>query len=103
MIDFIRATLVASIIIGQTQVLAQSDNADAATAGDDGVCLVTTKTPGSFAEADVVGTSWLPRQMAEDQASADPSTKKVFDYAGDPLVTSGRYTSAEALCTTHFK
>lgn len=84
--------------------LAQSDNANADAPGQDRTCLVTTKTPGSFNDADVAETKWLPRKAAEQQASKSPDTMKVFDYDSDPLVGDGKqYDTAEDLCNNHFK
>jgi hypothetical protein len=70
--------------------------------GQDRACLVTTGTPGSFNDADVVETKWLPRRAAEAQASRDPDRMRVFDYSDNALVTGGTYASAEELCKTHF-
>ena len=66
--------------------MAQSDNnANPDAPGQDRVCLVTTDNPGSFNDADVASTKWLPRKAAEQQASKNPDTMKVFDYDNDPL------------------
>lgn len=82
---------------------AQAQNSASSNApGQDRVCLVTTGNPGSFNDADVTETKWLPRKAAEAQASKDPNTMKVFDYSSDPLVTGGQYASAEELCKKHF-
>lgn len=81
---------------------AQSDNANPNAPGQDRVCLVTTSNPGSFNDADVADTKWLPRKAAQKQASKDPNKRRVFDYSNDPLVTGGTYASAEELCKTHF-
>ncbi len=78
------------------------NNANKDAPGQDRTCLVTTGTPGSFNDADVTETKWLPRKAAESQASKNADTKKVFDYTTDPLVTGGQYASAEELCNTHF-
>jgi hypothetical protein len=84
---------------------AQSDNnANANAPGQDRTCLVTTKNPGSFNDADVSSTKWLPRKAAEQQASKSPDTMKVFNYGSDPLVGDGKqYATAEDLCNNHFK
>ncbi|CAN7144689.1 hypothetical protein ASC89_22585 [Devosia sp. Root413D1] len=82
--------------------VAQDNNANPGAPGQDRVCLVTTGTPNSFNDVDVTGTKWLPRKAAEAQAKKDPSRERVFDYTSDPLVTGGRYASAEELCNTHF-
>lgn len=81
---------------------AQSNNANPAAPGQDRVCLVTTGTPDSWNDADVISTKWLPRKAAESQAAKDPKTLRVFDYTADPLVTNGTYASAEDLCNQHF-
>ena len=93
----------AVVSLGATGALGASNNANANAPGQDRVCLVTTGTPNSFNDSDVVATKWLPRKAAEAQASKDPATMKVFDYTTDPLVTSGQYKSAEDLCNNHFK
>ena len=79
---------------------AQGNSANAP--GQDRTCLVTTGTPGSFNDADIVDSKWLPRKAAEAQASKSPNTMKTFDYAEDGLVTDGTYASAEELCNNHF-
>lgn len=94
--------LVAIIALGTLPALAESTNANPAAPGQDRVCLVTTGTPDSFNDVDVVSTKWLPRKAADAQAAKDPSTMKVFDYTSDPLVTGGQYKSAEELCNTRF-
>jgi hypothetical protein len=100
--SLISAALALSLL-GSTAALAQSgNNANPDAPGQDRTCLVTTGTPDSWNDSDVVGTQWLPRKAAEAQAAADPSTMRVFDYADDPLVEDGTYASAEALCNTHF-
>lgn len=81
---------------------AQDNKANPAAPGQDRTCLVTTGTPGSFNDADVTGTKWLPRKAAEAQAAKDPENVRVFDYSSDPLVTNGTYASAEELCNKHF-
>ena len=70
--------------------------------GQDRTCLVTTKNANSWKDTDVANTKWLPRKAAEAQASKDPSTMRIFEYGDDPLVTSGKYASAEELCEKHF-
>lgn len=92
------AIIAAMIIGGGSAAIAQNEAAP----GQDRVCLVTTGTPGSFNDADVTETKWLPRKAAEAQASKDPDTLRVFDYTSDPLVTGGEYASAEELCNEHF-
>jgi len=94
--------LAAIIALGAMPAIAESSNANANAPGQDRVCLVTTGTPNSFNDVDVVGTKWLPRKAAEAQAKKDPSKERVFDYSNDPLVTGGTYASAEELCNTHF-
>lgn len=94
--------LAAIIALGAMPAIAESNNANANAPGQDRVCLVTTGTPNSFNDVDVVGTKWLPRKAAEAQAKKDPSKERVFDYSNDPLVTGGKYASAEELCNTHF-
>lgn len=97
--QFIHGVIAATFVAASATVaLAQSSTAP----GQDRVCLVTSKTPNSFNDADVSGTKWLPRKAAEAQASKDPSTLRVFDYSKDPLVTGGTYASAEDLCNKHF-
>ena len=92
------AVAIAALSVNVPLAFAQSSTAP----GQDRVCLVTSKTPNSFNDADVSGTKWLPRKAAEAQASKDPSTLRVFDYSNDPLVTGGTYASAEELCNKHF-
>lgn len=90
-------------LLGTGAVAAQSNNhANPATPGQDRTCLVTSGTPGSFNDSDVVDAKWLPRRAAEAQAAQNPTTRRVFDFDDDPLVTGGTYTSAEDLCNTHF-
>ena len=91
---------VAALIVSSNVAMAASNKANAP--GQDRVCLVTTKNPGSFNDTDVSRTKWLPRKAAEKQASKRPDTMRVFDYSNDPLVTGGTYASAEELCKTHF-
>ncbi|MDB5539985.1 MAG: hypothetical protein JWQ89_1712 [Devosia sp.] len=95
-------TLAVGLALGSTPVLAQNNNANPAAPGQDRTCLVTTGTPNSWNDVDVVGTKWLPRKAAEAQAKKDPTTMRTFDYADDPLVTGGTYASAEELCNKHF-
>lgn len=95
-------TLAATCLVGfAAPVMAQGNNANAP--GQDRTCLVTTGTPGSFNDTDVVDSKWLPRKAADEQASKSPDTMKTFDYAQDALVTGGTYASAEELCNNHFK
>ena len=96
----ITAATLAAIVVGGTSALAESKKASAA--GQDRTCLVTTKNAGSFNDADVASTKWLPRKAAEAQASKDPDKMRVFDYEQDPLVLNKTYASAEDLCHTHF-
>jgi hypothetical protein len=97
------AALTAAMIISTGNVaMAASNKANPDAPGQDRVCLVTTKNPGSFNDVDVADTKWLPRKAAEKQASKHSRTMRVFDYTNDPLVTGGTYASAEQLCKTHF-
>ena len=97
------ATLLAALVAGSANVAtAESTKANSAAPGQDRTCLVTTNNPGSFNDADVASTKWLPRKAAEAQASKDPNKTKVFDYDNDPLVQDKTYASAEELCNTHF-
>ena len=89
-------------LIAAAPVAAQSNKANPAAPGQDRVCLVTTGTPNSWNDVDVVDTKWLPRKAAEAQASKDPSKLRVFDYSTDPLVVDGTFDSAEELCNEHF-
>ncbi|RYG83216.1 MAG: hypothetical protein EON59_13940 [Alphaproteobacteria bacterium] len=93
------AVAVSLLGAGTAGASAQGNSANAP--GQDRVCLVQSSN-GSFNDADVAGTKWLPRKAAEAQASKDPTNLKVFDYTNDPLVTNGTYASAEVLCNTHF-
>ena len=93
---------VVGVLLAAAPVVAQDNNANPAAPGQDRVCLVTTGTPNSWNDTDVVSTKWLPRKAAEAQASKDPSTLKVFDYSTDDLVVNGTYDSAEELCNEHF-
>lgn len=92
--------VIASMLVAPAY--AESTKANASAPGQDRVCLVTTGTPNSWNDVDVVSTKWLPRKAAEAQAAKDPATLKVFDYSTDQLVTNGTYASAEELCNTHF-
>ena len=85
-----------------TPVLAQDNKANPAAPGQDRTCLVTTGVPNSWNDVDIVGAKWLPRKAADAQAKKDPTTMKTFEYANDPLVTSGQFKSAEELCNKHF-
>jgi len=98
------ATLAAACFMGLAgQAVAQGNNANANAPGQDRTCLVTTGTPGSFNDADITDSKWLPRKAAEAQAAKDPQTMRVFDYANDPLVGEGKqYATAEELCNNHF-
>ena len=90
----------AAFLASGTASIAASKKADAP--GQDRTCLVTTKNANSWNDTDVASTKWLPRKAAEAQASKDPTTSRVFDYDNDPLVTGGKYASAEELCEKHF-
>ena len=83
-----------------TASLAASNKTNAP--GQDRTCLVTTKNANSWNDTDVANAKWLPRKAAEAQASKDPSTMRTFEYGNDPLVTTGKYASAEELCEKHF-
>jgi hypothetical protein len=101
--NLIGAALAAAMVTGfGGGALGESTKANPNAPGQNRVCLVTTKNPGSFNDVDVSDTKWLPRKAAEQQASKNPSTLRVFDYTNDPLVKNGTYASAEALCKTHF-
>jgi hypothetical protein len=100
--SIVSVTLVAACFLGlAAPSLAQGKSTSAP--GQDGTCLVTTGTPGSFNDADVVDAKWLPRKAAEAQASKDPQSMRTFEYSKDALVTGGTYASAEELCNNHFK
>lgn len=102
--NLLAAAATAAIIATGSFATAQDNNANANAPGQDRTCLVTTKNPGSFNDADVASTKWLPRKAAEQQASKSPDTMKVFDYDSDPLVGDGKqYATAEDLCNNHFK
>lgn len=96
--------IAAACLIGMTgATMAQGNNANPAAPGQDRACLVTTGTPGSFADTDIVSSKWLPRKAAEAQAAKDPNTMMVDDYADDPLVGEGKdYATGEELCNKHF-
>ena len=80
-----------------------SNNANPNAPGQDRACLVTTGTPGSFNDTDIVDSKWLPRKAADEQAAKDPTTMMVDDYADDPLVGEGKdYATGEELCNKHF-
>jgi len=99
---FVKSAVLATMVMAAGGIAeAASKKADAP--GQDRTCLVTTKAAGSFNDAEIVSTKWLPRKAAEAQASKDPDMSRVFDYEQDPLVTNGTYASAEDLCNTHFK
>ncbi len=98
----ILSTLVAIAVLSAAPVMAQDNNANPAAPGQDRTCLVTTGVPNSWNDVDIVSAKWLPRKAAEVQAKTDPTTMKTFEYASDPLVTGGTYTSAEELCNKHF-
>ena len=97
----INAAILAAMVVGSGS-LAMAESKKASAPGQDRTCLVTTKTAGSFNDADVASAKWLPRKAAEKQASKDPSTMRVFDYDQDRLVTNKTYASAEELCNKHF-
>ena len=82
--------------------LAQGSAESTASMAPQAVCLVTTRLPGSFREADIERAEWLPLEAAEARAQENPSLVKWFDYRQDPLVTEGTYGSAEELCEAHF-
>jgi hypothetical protein len=95
--------IVATLMLAAGPALAQQDNnANANAPGQDRTCLVTTGTPNSWNDTDVVGTKWLPRKAAEAQAKKDPTTMRTFEYENDPLVLNHTYASAEELCNKHF-
>jgi len=100
--SIVSITVAAACIVGFAGTAAAQGNS-ANAPGQDRTCLVTTGTPGSFGDTDIVDSKWLPRTAAEAQASKSPDTMKTFDYAGDGLVTGGTYASAEELCNNHFK
>jgi hypothetical protein len=97
-------SIAAACFLGLTGAsLAQSNNANANAPGQDRACLVTTGTPGSFNDTDIVSSKWLPRKAAEAQAANDPNTMIVDDYADDPSVGEGKdYATGEELCNKHF-
>ena len=90
----------AALFTSGSVAIAASKKADAP--GQDRTCLVTTKNANSWNDTDVANAKWLPRKAAEAQASKDPSTMRTFEYGNDPLVTTGKYASAEELCEKHF-
>jgi hypothetical protein len=94
---------VITAIAGATAGSALAESKKASASGQDRTCLVTTKTAGSFNDADVATAKWLPRKAAEAQASKEPDMMRVFDYDQDPLVVNKTYASAEELCNNHFK
>lgn len=98
------AALAASFFLGLVgQSMAQGNNANPKAHGQDRACLVTTGTPGSFNDVDIVDSKWLPRKAAEAQSAKDPKTMIVKDYADDPLVGEGKdYATGEELCNEHF-
>jgi hypothetical protein len=98
---FVKSAMLATMVLAAGS-MAQAASKKVDAPGQDRTCLVTTKTAGSFNDADVVSTKWLPRKAAEAQASKDPTMVRIFDYDQDPLVTNGTYASAEDLCNTHF-
>jgi hypothetical protein len=91
-----------AVLVAAAPVVAQDNKANPAAPGQDRVCLVTTGTPNSWDDDDIVDTKWLPRKAGEAQAEKDPSTMQVFDYSTDPLVVDGTFDSAEELCNEHF-
>ena len=98
---FIKVAMLSAMIVASgSSAIAESKKVNAP--GQDRTCLVTSKNPGSFNDADVATTKWLPRKAAEAQAGKDPSTMRLFDYDQDPLVTNHTYASAEDLCNNHF-
>jgi hypothetical protein len=98
----IASTMFSLAIVAMSPAVLAQNNASSNAPGQDRVCLVTTGNPGSFNDADVTETKWLPRKAADAQASKSPDTMKVFDYTNDPLVSGGQYASAEELCNNHF-
>lgn len=98
------AALAATCLLGLAgQSAAQGNKANPNAPGQDRACLVTTGTPGSFNDVDIVDAKWLPRKAAETQAAKDPNTMIVKDYADDPLVGEGKqYATGEELCNEHF-
>ena len=94
--------LVAITALSAAPVMAQGNNANPSAPGQDRTCLVTTGTPNSWNDVDIVSSKWLPRKAAEAQAKKDPTTMQTFEYANDPLVTGRTYASAEELCNKHF-
>ena len=99
-IPLIAVLMSAALITSGTAAIAASKKADAP--GQDRTCLVTTKNANSWNDKDIANAKWLPRKAAEAQASKDPSTMQTFEYGNDPLVTNGKYASAEELCEKHF-
>ena len=94
----VAATCLVSFVV---PAYAASNKANAP--GQDRACLVTTGTPGNFNDDQIVDAKWLPRKAAEKQASKDPSTMIVNDYADDSLVGEGKtYATGEELCNEHF-
>ncbi|MEO6012358.1 MAG: hypothetical protein ABIQ30_02065 [Devosia sp.] len=83
--------------------LAKDNNANANAPGQDRACLVTTGTPNSFNDEQIISSKWLPRKAALAQAAKDPTTMMVDDYAEDSLVGEGKtYATGEELCNEHF-
>lgn len=99
-IPLIAVLMSAALFASGTAAIAASNKTNAP--GQDRTCLVTTKNANSWNDTDVAKAKWLPRKAAEAQASKDPSTMRTFDYGSDPLVTTGKYASAEELCEKHF-
>ena len=95
-------TVMLAAVLATSGSLAMAESKKASAPGQDRTCLVTTSKSGSFNDADVARTKWLPRKAAEKQASKDPSMMRVFDYDQDPLVLNNTYASAEDLCKNHF-
>ena len=101
MISLVRAAFVAALLaVVAASPAAFAQNSDAP--GQDRTCLITSKNPGQFNDTDVAKAQWLPRKAAEQQASKDPATKRVFNYENDALVLNRTYASAEDLCKNHF-
>jgi hypothetical protein len=94
--------IAATLALAVTPALAEGNNANTNAPGQDRTCLVTTGTPNSWNDSDVVATKWLPRKAAEAQVKKDPSTMRTFEYENDPLVLNHTYASAEDLCNKHF-
>lgn len=101
--SLITAAIAATCIMSFAAPAAYAASNKANAPGQDRACLVTTSTPGNFADANIVESKWLPRKAAMKQASKDPTTMMVDDYADDPLVGKDKdYATGEELCNEHF-